>query len=117
MSDDARTDEEQNTQRRAALLGLGYVDTSKLQKQLFSEILTASELYQLKVIPLSADAQHINFGITTTTSQQTVSGLRRRFTDQLLSFSLISDTGYRDYMRLYDPPKKVTYHDINIGEH
>src|SRR5690606_11956763 len=26
-----------------------------------------------------------------------------------------SDTGYKDYMRLYDPPKQVEYHDIAIG--
>jgi type II secretory ATPase GspE/PulE/Tfp pilus assembly ATPase PilB-like protein len=115
MSQDARADEERNTQRRAALIGVGYVDTSKLQKQLYGGILPVPELYQLKVVPLTADEHHIHFGITTTTAQQTLSGLRKRFTDQLLNFSIISDTGYREYMRLYDPPKQVSYRDIDFG--
>ena len=116
MSQDVRADEEQNTQRRASLLGMHYIDTSQLQKRLFRDILTVPELYRLKVVPVAADEHNINFGITTTTAQQTVSSLKQRFTDQVLQFSLISDTGYREYMRLYDPPKQVNYQDINFGE-
>jgi type II secretory ATPase GspE/PulE/Tfp pilus assembly ATPase PilB-like protein len=41
--------------------------------------------------------------------------LRRRFTDQRVNFSLISDAGYRDYILLYDPPKQVVYQDIAIN--
>ena len=40
MSQDARRDEEQTTQRRAGILGLTYVDTNHIQKQLFKNILT-----------------------------------------------------------------------------
>jgi type II secretory ATPase GspE/PulE/Tfp pilus assembly ATPase PilB-like protein len=29
---------------------------------------------------------------------------------------LISDAGYNEYMRLYDPPKQVQYHDITLAE-
>src|SRR4051812_2824243 len=115
MSQNARADEEQNTQRRSTLLGMNYVDTSNAQKQLYKGILTTKELYDLKVVPLTADEHNIHFGITTTTAQQTVSNLRKRFTDQLLQFSLISDAGYREYMRLYDPPKQVDYQDIDIA--
>lgn len=110
----ARTQEEQVTARRAAVLGMGYVDTSKLQKQLFRNILTVAELRQLKVIPLVADEHNIHFGITTTTSQQTINKLSQRFTDQRIDFSIISETGYTEYMNLYDPPKKVEYEDISI---
>lgn len=116
MSQDARRDEERNTQRRAQVLGLPYVDTSSLTKALYKTVLTVPELYQMRVIPLVADPHNIHFGITTTTSQQTITGLKQRFTDQRLNFSLISDTGYRDYMKLYDPPKKVEYHDITLAE-
>lgn len=115
MSQDARFDEEQSTQRRARILGLPYVDTSKItNKPLYKELLAAQELYQLKVIPLQADPHNISFGITNTTSQATMASLRQRFLDQRITFSLISDTGYRDYMRLYDPPKKVEYQDIEL---
>ena len=113
---DARTQEEQVTARRASVLGMGYVDTSKLQKQLFRNILSVPELIQLKIVPLAADEHNIHFGITTTTAQQTINKLRSRFTDQRLAFSIISETGFKDYMLLYDPPKKVEYEDISITQ-
>jgi type II secretory ATPase GspE/PulE/Tfp pilus assembly ATPase PilB-like protein len=37
-----------------------------------------------------------------------------RFLDQRVAFAIISDSGYRDYMRTYDPPEKVVYQDISI---
>lgn len=114
MSGDARRDEEQSTQRRAGVLGMNYVDTSRLQKQLFRTIMPLAELYRLKVVPLVADEHIIHFGITTTTSQQTLNNLRNRFSDQRVSFSIISETGYKEYMKLYDPPKKVEYQDISV---
>lgn len=115
MSQDARFDEEQQTQRRARILGLPYIDTSQIaNKVIYKELLTVPELYQLRVIPLQADPHNISFGITNTTSQATMSGLRQRFLDQRIMFSLISDVGYREYMKLYDPPKKVEYKDIEL---
>lgn len=114
MSQNARLDEEQITQRRAGVLGLNYVDTSQLQKQLFKNVLTVPELYKLKVIPLTADEHNIHFGITTTTSQQTINNLSAQFSDQRVEFSIISESGYHDYMRLYDPPKQVSYQDISV---
>jgi type II secretory ATPase GspE/PulE/Tfp pilus assembly ATPase PilB-like protein len=113
--DDARSQDELVTARRASVLGLDYVDTSKIQKQLFKNVLTVAELRSLKVIPLVADEHNIHFGITTTTSQQTINGLRARFTDQRVIFSIISETGFREYMSLYDPPKKVEYEDISFS--
>jgi len=113
--DAARQKEEQSTQRRAALLGFNYTDTTVLPKKMFKDILSLPELYTLKIVPLSVDAHNITFGITTTTSQQTLNSLRSRFTDQIISFSIISDAGYREYMKLYDPPKKVEYQDIDIA--
>lgn len=116
MSQDARLDEEQATARRASLLNLPYIDTSsESNKQLFKDLLTTAELYQLRVIPITADLHNVSFGVTNTTAQQTMANLRQRFADQQVSFSLISDTGYRDYMKLYDPPKQVVYQNIEIN--
>ncbi|HEV2403126.1 MAG TPA: GspE/PulE family protein [Candidatus Saccharimonadales bacterium] len=116
MGQDARADEEVATQRRARLLSLSYFDTSATgQKPLYKDVLTIPELYQLRVIPLQVQKSYILFGVTNTTSQQTITMLRRRFSDDRIEFALISGTGYRDYMRLYDPPKKVTYQNIDIS--
>jgi len=116
MSQDARRDEELSTQRRARILGLNYIDTSQItSKKLYKELLTAQEMYSVRVIPLQADAHNITFGVTNMTSQTTMNNLRHRFQDQRLAFGLISDMGYREYMKLYDPPKKIEYQDISIN--
>jgi len=117
MSQDARHDEEQATQRRAAVLGANYYDTSQPgEKTLYRDLLTVPELYEMKVIPLRVQDNNITFGFTTSTGQQTLTQLRQRFQDSILEFMIISDIGYREYMRLYDPPQKVVYQDIEITE-
>ncbi len=113
---DARQLEEINTQRRAGILGMEFVDTSRIaDKKLYKNLLSNQELYSLRVIPIYADAHNINFGVTNTTSQQTMSNLTQRFLDQRVNFALISDMGFSEYMKLYDPPKKVEYQDIAVN--
>lgn len=113
MSQDARRDEEDATLRRARLLGFNYVDTSTLpQKALYKDLITKEEMYEKRIVPLQADQSNVLFGITTTTSQQTINDMRQRFNDVRSNFAIISDAGYREYMRLYDPPKKIEYQDI-----
>lgn len=117
MSDNARLDEEQATARRAQILRVDYADTTATkEKLLFRDILAIDQMRQYKIIPMLADRSNIHFGITTTTSQQTMNALVDHFTDQKVTFSLISEAGYRDYMNLYDPPKKVVYQDIHIDK-
>lgn len=116
MSQDARADEEYSTQRRARILGMDFVDTSQIRdKVLYKDVLGVPELTQLRVVPLRADQSNILFGVTTSTSQATMQGLRQRFTDQRVSYAIISDTGFREYMHLYDPPKAVVYQDIALS--
>jgi type IV pilus assembly protein PilB len=118
MSQDARRDEESATLRRARLLGLNYVDTSALpEKKLYKEFLSVPEMYKIRVVPLEASKETgVLFGITNTTSQQTIVDIKRRFTDIRTNFALISDTGYREYMRVLDPPKEIAYQDIAFGD-
>ncbi len=115
--DPARTAEELNTQRRAGILNLQYADTSQIvDKQLYKELLPVNELQSLRVVPLISDEHSVTFGVTNNTSQQIITDLRNRFLDQRVNFVLISDTGFRDYMLLYNPPKAVVYQDIAINQ-
>ena len=116
MSQDARFDEEQATQRRAQVLNLQYADTSGPDKKLYKDLLAINELYSLKVIPLYAEEHAVSFGVLNTTPQVVMNQLRQRFLDHRVSFALISDTGYREYMKLYDPPKQVVYQDISLND-
>lgn len=115
MSQDARRDEEQLTERRARMLGMDYIDTSQItEKTLYKELLTVPELYSMKVIPIEATGGSISFGITTTTSNNNIQSLRQRFLDQRLSFAIVSDSGFKEYMKLYDPPKEIVYQNIEL---
>lgn len=116
MTQDARQIDELNTQRRSRILGIEYLDTSRIQeKKLHKNLLTTQELYNMRVIPIQADEHNILFGVTNMTSKQTMSTLMQRFLDQKVSFTLISDMGFREYMKLYDPPKQVEYQDITVN--
>jgi type IV pilus assembly protein PilB len=116
MSQDARRDEELNTQRRARILNLQYIDTTSSAKRLYSDLLSVQEMYRIKAVPLYEDDHNVSFGVTNTTSQHIMTELRHRFPDQRVTFGLISDSGYRDYMRLYDPPKEVVYENISLNQ-
>lgn len=113
MSQDIRQDEEVATERRARILNFNYLDTSLPgEKVLYKDVLPLKDLYDKRIIPINMEKGTILFGITTTTSQQTIQKLQQTFTDRVVSFAIISDTGYRDYLKLYDPPKAIVYQDI-----
>jgi type II secretory ATPase GspE/PulE/Tfp pilus assembly ATPase PilB-like protein len=117
MAQDARLIEEQNTSRRAHILSLPYVDTTKMpNRQLYLQFLSIPELHQMRTIPLTVEQKKVTFGVTNTTSQVTMRQITQRFSDYQVTFALISDSGYRDYMLLYDPPKQVVYEDISIKD-
>ena len=117
MSQDARYDDEVATQRRAMILGLDYIDTSKItNKVIYKEILSPSRVQELRVVPIKADRNHILFGVTNTTSQHTINWLKSTFLDQRVGIALISDSGYREYYSLYNPPPKVEYKEIDIAK-
>src|SRR5213078_651806 len=98
MSQDARRDEEVATQRRARILGLDYIDTSRMaDKPLFKELLSPQELYQMRVIPISIATGTAMFRITNTTSQHVIRELERRFNEMRIGIALISDAAFRDY--------------------
>ena len=116
MSQDFRLDEEQQTEKRARLIGIQYIDTSKLtDKSLYPNILGNDEMKNLKIVPIRADKNIILFGITTSTSKQTLGSLGNRFTDQRVSFAIISETGFNEYYKLYNPEKKIIYDEIKLS--
>jgi type II secretory ATPase GspE/PulE/Tfp pilus assembly ATPase PilB-like protein len=116
MSQDARKDEEQATLRRAQILGLAYIDTSAISdKRAYMGTLTNEEVASFRVVPLQVDESHIYFGITTTTAKQSMDQLSQRFSDKRVTFAIISETGFREYQRLLNPPKKIEYSDVIIA--
>ncbi len=117
-----REQDENATQQRAALLSMSYFDTRGVTEaaQLYNDIFTVKEMYDNKIIPLviGNDSQNYTFGVTTTTPQSAMRSVQSKFAEQGhgTSFVLISNSGFRDFMRRYDPPKEVHYDDVTIAK-
>lgn len=115
-----RDQEEQNTQRRAGLLGLQYLDTRQLGKSgpLFKDILTVKEMYDGHLVPLSDNNEQapLIFGITVATPQPLLRQLRERFATRVVQFMMISDQGFNEYMLRHNPPQKVVYQNVKIAK-
>jgi len=117
----AREADEQSTQRRAAILGLPYLDMRpiELNLNLVDDVLEISDMHKNRIVPLVAgnDASPWEFGITTQTPQSLLAELSSRYAAQAqnVTFYLISQAGYKALMNRYDPPVQVTYEDIKIA--
>lgn len=117
----AREADEQSTQRRAAILGLPYLDLRPLEKNidLIEEVLDVDTMHKNRIVPLVAgsDSTPWEFGITTQTPQSLLGELNAKYAAQAqnTAYYLISQGGYKALMDRYDPPVKVTYDDIRIS--
>lgn len=117
-----REQEEANTQKRAAILGLRYVDTRPFEQSspLTQGVLTNDQMYASHMVPLKyggKDASYV-FGVTTNTPQSTLKTLQQQYNDdgRVVEFVLISNLGFREFMHRFDPPKEVVYDDVKIAK-
>lgn len=119
----ARDADEQSTQRRAAILGLPYLDLRPIEASLnlVEGVLDVSVMHKNRIIPLilGNDSESWEFGITTQTPQSLLKELSDKYAAQAqnVSFYLISHAGFKFMMNRYDPPTQVTYEDIRIADH
>lgn len=115
-----RDSEEANTQRRAGLLGLQYVDTRELAKKgpLHPGILSIQEMYAGHIVPLSDnnESSPLIFGITVQTPQPLLRQLHDRFQNRAVQFMMMSNPGFEEYMLRYNPPKKIVYDNVKIAK-
>lgn len=117
-----REQEEQNTQQRAALLGLNYLDTRDVAQTapLIDGVLTLEQMYRNKMVPLQRgdEGSRYIFAITSATPQSVINSMKTDFQNagDAADFVLISGLGFKDFMRRYDPPKEVVYDDVKIAK-
>ncbi len=117
-----RDTDEAATQKRAALIGLEYLDTRGISDQspLLEGLLTVEQMYQGKMVVLKKgnDADPYVYGITSDTPQSLVQRLKAQWQEKGVNtkFLLISKAGYREFMKRYDPPKEVVYDDVEIAK-
>ncbi len=117
-----RDQDEDATRKRAAILGLQYLDTREFEQTipLIRDILTIEEMYSGHIVPLAVnpDEQSYRFGITSQTPQSLVATMTSNYREQgiIARFFLISASGFRSLMLRFDPPKKVIYDNIEIAK-
>ena len=118
----AREQEEQSTKQRAAILGIPYLDSRQYEDTLplVSDTLDIQTMHNNRMVPLIAggDSAPWQFGITTQSPQSFMNELTEKYKAlaQNVQFYLISQAGFRGFMKHYDPPKQVTYEDIKISD-
>lgn len=116
-----RDQDEKSTQHRSAIIGLQYLDTRSIEDSLplASGVFTVEEMYQGKLVPLVAGDKETptRIGVTTQTPQSLIRQLRQKYEDEgrQLEMYLISNSGYKSFMRRYDPPREVKLDDIEIA--
>lgn len=101
-------------------MGLQYFDTRGIvaNAQLFPGVLNVQEMRSSKIVPLSDGGEDaaLIFGITVSTPQPLLTQLRDRFNGRAVRFLMISDSGFKEFILRYDPPKKVVYQDVKIAK-
>lgn len=117
----ARESDEQSTQRRAAILGLPYLDLRPIEAELnlIDDVIAIDVMHKNRIVPLVAggDSDSWQFGITTQTPQSLLKEISDKYAAQAqnVAFYLISQAGFKALMDRYDPPIKVAYDDIKIA--
>ncbi len=117
-----RETDENATQKRAALIGIEYLDTRGISdvSPLLTDVLTIEQMYQGKLIPLKKgnDADPYVYGVTSDTPQSLTQKLKADWQEKGVNtkFLLISKAGYREFMQRFDPPKEVIYDDVEIAK-
>jgi type II secretory ATPase GspE/PulE/Tfp pilus assembly ATPase PilB-like protein len=111
-----RESDEISTLRRSQLLKFEYLDTRGYQLPAgpVKGALTNAEMYKDYMAVLSDDGVSFTFGITNRTPQGVINDLKSRFQDHRIIIFMISESGWKEIMQVYDPPKVVQYQDIDI---
>lgn len=117
----ARESDEQSTQRRAAILGLPYLDMRSVEATLplAEDVLDIDVMHKNRIIPLvgGSDSTPWEFGITTQTPQSLLKEVADTYAAkaQNVAFYLISQMSFKAMMDRFDPPATVEYEDIKIA--
>ncbi|MCL1876842.1 Flp pilus assembly complex ATPase component TadA [Candidatus Saccharibacteria bacterium] len=117
-----RDADEKNTEKRAVILGVHYIDMRGREDDmpLVDGIMSIHDMYHYRMIPLeySNELNRTTYGITLSTPETRLKelGEEAEQTAAIVSFNLISDSAFRALMKRYDPPKEVHYENVEITD-
>lgn len=117
-----REQDEKATRERAAILGLQYLDSREVEKDLplAQGVLEVDEMHRGYIVPLVVGGgdQPYRFGVTSQTPQSLIRSMEKDYNErgENIQFLLISAGGFRAFMLRYDPPKVIIHDDIEIAK-
>ena len=117
-----RDKDEKATEHRASILGLQYLDAREIENNLplIRGLIPLDDMHKDEIIPLMVDENSgsYKFGVTSRTPQSVIRSMKTEYNDdgKNIQFLLISISSYKVFMLRYDPPKEVTYDDIEIAK-
>jgi type II secretory ATPase GspE/PulE/Tfp pilus assembly ATPase PilB-like protein len=113
--------DEANTARRAQVLGMTYMDMRGDEETipLAEDVMETSDMYKYRMVPLLAGNQDkpSMYGVTLSTPESQIKKIEEIAESETsqANFVLISDSAFRAMMKRYDPPKEVTYGNVEIS--
>ena len=117
MADNSREDEEERTRRRASLLNIRYFDSTTIKHYpMFEDMLSIQQMYKYRAVVLSKQDHQVIVAITSKTPNPALDEIQKLFPDERISFVMITESGFKEYMLKYDPPEEVNYNDIRISQ-
>ncbi|MCL2038045.1 Flp pilus assembly complex ATPase component TadA [Candidatus Saccharibacteria bacterium] len=117
-----RDADEQNTARRAAILGARYRDMRGEEDimPLAEGVMDVADMYKFRIVPLVAGSEEraAIYGITLSTPESRLKEINDEAATKAenVGYYLISDSAFRALMRRYDPPPEVVYSDVQISD-
>ena len=117
MAASSRDIEEANTERRAGILGIDYLDIRSLARRpIYKELVDLDTIRSAQVTPIVSSKDGLTIGITTMTPKDILDDLRLTHNQQRVRYVLISNAAWQEYLALYDPVPKSVYRDIELQE-
>ena len=115
MAPSGRDIEESNTERRAEILGLHYLDVRTLARRpIYKDLIELETMRVSRVVPIVSSKDGLTIGITTITPSDVMDDLRRIHNHQRVRYVLVSSSAFRSYLELYDPPPPAIYENIKL---
>lgn len=121
QADRFRAADEANTRRRAKILGVTYVDMRNTENtiELVRDVMSIADMRRYRVIPLRK-GDYVNswiYAITLATPESYLrklnEGAKKR--SEGLEYRMISASAFDNIMLRYDPPRQVSYNNVEIS--
>ena len=117
-----RQNDEENTERRAKLLGITYKDTRDFEQTmpLVPNILQKADMRKNHIVPYKSgeNSGTYSFFITSQTPRTYINSLIDKYEEagDRVAFFMISESAFNVLIYRYDPPQEVVYDDIEIAK-